>query len=80
MFGVWPDNWKAMQAFLALDTQWRVGAGGGFLGLDYGAAAALFKGRSTRAFAALMMRVKHIEAGALQELNRREDQAQEGAP
>lgn len=31
---VWPDNWQAVSAFIALGTQWRVGPGGP-TGLDY---------------------------------------------
>jgi hypothetical protein len=33
---VWECNWPAVQVFLALDTQWRVGMAGP-TGLDYGA-------------------------------------------
>ena len=41
--GVWPDNWPAVVAFLAVQTQWRAAiVGGGFsparlfyVGLDY---------------------------------------------
>lgn len=50
--GVWPENWTAVLAFLAVSSQWRVtsigGGGGGFapviparplfIGLDYSAA------------------------------------------
>lgn len=32
---VWPDNRQAVEVFLAMRTQWRVGAGGP-IGLDYG--------------------------------------------
>ncbi|WP_226781834.1 DUF1799 domain-containing protein [Oceaniglobus trochenteri] len=38
VFDVWPENWNAVGAFLACQTQWRVsvGMGGGqWLGLDY---------------------------------------------
>ena len=33
-FEVWPDNWCAVQAFLAMQTQWRTGMAGA-TGLDY---------------------------------------------
>jgi hypothetical protein len=33
---VWPDNLPAVNAFVALSTQWRVGMSGP-VGLDYGA-------------------------------------------
>jgi hypothetical protein len=38
-FGVWPEHWHAVQALLAMATQWRVVAGMGgvmWVGLDYG--------------------------------------------
>lgn len=35
-FLVWPDNWQAVDVFIAMGTQWRVGMGGP-VGLDYGA-------------------------------------------
>lgn len=31
---IWPDNWRAVELFAAVRTQWRVGAGGPH-GLDY---------------------------------------------
>lgn len=36
-FAVWPDNWDAVQLFLASSTQWRLDAAGGRAGLDYAA-------------------------------------------
>ena len=39
---VWPENWAAVEAFLAVETQWRISPAGGLLGLDYaGVRAAL---------------------------------------
>lgn len=37
---VWPENWQALQVFLAMATQWRIGIGINgmlWLGLDYNA-------------------------------------------
>lgn len=34
---VWPEHEKAVSVFAALLTQWRVGPGGGVIGLDYAA-------------------------------------------
>lgn len=31
---MWPDCWSAVDAFMAMSTQWRVGPGGA-VGLDY---------------------------------------------
>lgn len=36
---VWPCHWQAVQLFIGLSTQWRVGFAGAY-GLDYGALAA----------------------------------------
>lgn len=32
---VWPDNWQAVDVFIAMGTQWRAGMSGA-TGLDYG--------------------------------------------
>lgn len=31
---IWPDNWKTLELFIAMGTQWRAGMGGP-TGLDY---------------------------------------------
>lgn len=38
-FGVWPENWPAVELFAAVSTQWRVGMAGA-TGLDYAAVRA----------------------------------------
>jgi hypothetical protein len=43
-FGVWEDNWHAVELFLRCQTQWRTGPGGvtgGVIGLDYSVVLAL---------------------------------------
>lgn len=40
--GVWPDNWAAVDVFIAMRTQWRVGANGA-TGLDYTALEAVMR-------------------------------------
>jgi Phage related hypothetical protein (DUF1799) len=42
VFGVWPDNFAAVNAFISLTTQWRVGFAGA-TGLDYGALIPVFR-------------------------------------
>lgn len=72
IFDVMPGNWRAVTAFLALETQWRVAAGPGGLiwcGLDYAAAAAVFKGRNTQVWQRLLGQLKEMEAAALGGLN-----------
>jgi hypothetical protein len=39
---VWPDNWTAVQTFIAMSTQWRVGMAGA-TGLDYGVLPAVLR-------------------------------------
>lgn len=34
-YEVWAENAEAVETFLALQTQWRLGPMGGYLGLDY---------------------------------------------
>jgi hypothetical protein len=66
-------NWRAVTAFVALETQWRVVAGAGGLiwcGLDYAAAAAAFRGRNRRAWQRLLGELRVMEAAALEVLNR----------
>lgn len=38
IFGVWPENWRALRVFLAMSTQWRMVGGMSVMrtGLDYG--------------------------------------------
>jgi len=33
---VWPDNWRTVEVFAAMATQWRVAPSGHRYGLDYG--------------------------------------------
>ncbi|HEZ1442680.1 TPA: DUF1799 domain-containing protein [Neisseria meningitidis] len=41
-FGVWPCNWQAVQLFIGVSTQWRIGMSGA-TGLDYSAVAAVME-------------------------------------
>lgn len=38
---VWPDNWRAVEVFAAMATQWRVAPSGNRYGLDYTALPAV---------------------------------------
>jgi len=72
-FAVHRDNWRALQFFLLLQTQWRVAAGMSGLGLDYAGVAAAMelaavpRARRQRLWADLQV----MEAAALPALNRR---------
>jgi hypothetical protein len=71
-FDVMRANWRAVMAFVALETQWRVVAGPSGLiwcGLDYAATAAAFRGRNRRAWQRLLGELKEMEAAALAVLN-----------
>lgn len=72
-FAVWPENVHTLGLFRACHTQWRVGAMGGVLGLDYAGVEVVLR----------MMRVKKrnqvfgdlqvMEAAALPILNERHE-------
>ena len=34
-FEVWPENWPTIEFWLEVSTQWKMGALGGYIGLDY---------------------------------------------
>ena len=73
--GVWPENTEALDAFLAVTTQWRVvGSAGGPLvtiGLDYQGVKAGLDLAGIAPSPELWADVQMIEAGALSVLNRR---------
>lgn len=73
--GVWPENIPAVDAFLAVTTQWRVLATAagplGWSGLDYQGVRAGFDLAGITPTPALWADVQLIEAGALTALNRR---------
>lgn len=58
--------------FLRLQTQWNVVAGGGFLGLNYQAAEALFRIHAVQDQAAMMNDLQVMEVAALNVLNTRD--------
>ena len=66
---VWPENWTAWSLFEALQTQWRVGAGG-VVGLDYGVLADELRAREIphEDHDRLRAEVRVMEAAALQEI------------
>jgi len=66
---VWPENWTAWRLFEALQTQWRVGAGG-VVGLDYGVLADELRAREIphEDHDRLRTEVRIMEAAALQEI------------
>lgn len=72
---MWPENWEALELFLALQTQWRVTAtmaGLYYVGLDYSAAEALLRVRRAKNRPQLVADLQVIEYAALKGLNRRD--------
>lgn len=71
---IWPDHLHAFNLFNAMNTQWRIAAGGGVVGLDYNAipAVMLMLGipRSERATVFTDLRV--FESVALSHLNKKQ--------
>lgn len=65
VFEVFPENWAAVQMFLRVGTQWRVGPRGP-IGLDYGALEWLLSLYPAADPRALLEDVQVIETAALQ--------------
>lgn len=68
--GVWPDNAPGLDAFLAAQTQWRVGGGMRpiFVGLDYAGARAAHAALAMEVTPAVWDAMQAVEAGALDAL------------
>jgi uncharacterized protein DUF1799 len=65
-FEVWAENLQAIETFIAMSTQWRVG-GAGAVGLDYGALPAVLRLRGVprTAWTDLFEQLQIIESEAL---------------
>lgn len=76
------ENWEAMQVFLMCGTQWRrAGMAGVPVGLDYAAVRVVCAARRIRLGAALLAKLRDIEAGAIAAFAAQADSAgQSGAP
>jgi ABC-type thiamine transport system substrate-binding protein len=69
-FGVWPENWAAVEMFLRVQTQWRTTMGG-VLGLDYGALAWVFKLYAVEDERSMLEDLQVMEAAAMAVLSER---------
>lgn len=67
---VWADCLAAAQAFLAVQTQWRVAASGAAVGLDYAGVAAGLAAEGLALDAPGWRDLRAIEAGAVAEMMR----------
>lgn len=70
-FAVLPENWPALQVFLACSTQWRVSPAGRLIGLDYPAVESVMRLHRLRDRTRLFGEVQVIETGALSALNKK---------
>jgi hypothetical protein len=72
-FGVWQDNAETVAIFMSLQTQWRVGPMGGYLGFDYpGMQAALtMRGVKTKSRRQTFEDLQAMERAALRVLNKK---------
>ncbi len=71
-FGVWPENERALQVFLAVRRLWRIGPLGGVLGLDRPSVESELRMRKVKVDATLLDDLAAIEGGALEVWNAKE--------
>jgi len=70
-FDLWEENWPAIQLYIHLQTQWRVGMGGPY-GLDYNVVFHELdrRGLDREAYDEMMAAMRVIEEAALKALNK----------
>ena len=68
-FGVWPENWPAIEMFLRAQTQWRTTMSG-VIGLDYAAVQWLFRLYGVEDQRALLEDLQTMEVAAMQAINK----------
>lgn len=69
LFAVWPQNKRALDAFMAVRRQWKYGPMGGVLGLDYQGVEAVLRMRKIKIDAELLDDLAIMEGGAMEVLN-----------
>jgi hypothetical protein len=65
------ENWDTVQFFLCVQTQWRMGGMGGFLGLDYNVFPIVAQAMSITLTQELFTGLRLMERAAAAELNKR---------
>ena len=68
-FGVWPENWPAIEMFLRVQTQWRTTMSG-VIGLDYAAVQWLFKLYDVEDPRSLLEDLQVMEVAAMTAINK----------
>lgn len=76
---IWPQNWKTVQLFIALQTQWRTGMGG-VTGLDYAALPTVARGEKIRLTPGRIRGVRVMESEALRVLGEARGRAAKNSP
>lgn len=71
-FEVLPEAWPAIDAFLAVQTQWR-SSSGALIGLDYNAVRWIFELHNVDNQAELLQDLQVIEAKVMEIVNERRD-------
>lgn len=68
---VWPENWKTVEVFVAMGTQWNVASMGGAIGLRYEALPAVMRycGVATASRADVFAGLRSMERAALEVIN-----------
>lgn len=72
-FGVWPQNERALEAFLLVRRQWRIAPMGGVIGLDFPGVESLLRMSKIEADAELLDDLSMIEGGVLEVWNAKQE-------
>lgn len=70
---VWEENWEAVDAFMRVQTQWKIGSMGGYMGLDYSGVEAALRMLNVSNTAELFGKIQVMEFAALPVLNKAKD-------
>jgi hypothetical protein len=70
-FLVLEENWETVRFFLRVQTQWRMGGMGGFLGLDYTVFPIISQAFAIPLTGELLSGLQIMERAACKELNKR---------
>ena len=70
---VWEENWEAVDAFLRVQTQWKIGSMGGYMGLDYAGVESALRMLNSSNVTELFVKIQIMEFAALPVLNKAKD-------
>jgi hypothetical protein len=70
-FEVYEENVETVSTFMRLQTQWKILAMGGFIGLDYIAVEAVFRMTNIKDHDIMLSNIQTMEGAALSILNNR---------